>query len=235
MVRLQELQKELQALGSPEKAAFLSRFFKTGKGQYGEGDQFLGITMPEIRASVAKYSTLSINEWTELLHSPFHEFRMAALIGLMKRFQSSKKDDAIQQSIFEIYLNNLNLINNWDLVDVTCRDIVGAYLLDKDRSILYNLAQRPHLWTQRVAIVSTWYFITRNQFSDTIRLSEILLAHKHDLIHKAVGWMLREIGKRDELVLEEFLDTHVNQMPRTALRYAIERFPESKRKYYLTL
>lgn len=235
MVRLQELQKELQALGSPEKAAFLSRFFKTGKGQYGEGDQFLGIAMPEIRALVAKYSTLSINEWTELLHSPFHEFRMAALIGLMKRFQSSKKDDAIQQSIFEIYLNNLNLINNWDLVDVTCRDIVGAYLLDKDRSILYNLAQRPHLWTQRVAIVSTWYFITRNQFSDTIRLSEILLAHKHDLIHKAVGWMLREIGKRDELVLEEFLDTHVNQMPRTALRYAIERFPESKRKYYLTL
>lgn len=235
MVGLQELQNELQALGSPEKAAFLSRFFKTGKGQYGEGDQFLGITMPEIRAVVAKYSSLSIQSWQLLLHSPFHEFRMAALIGLMKRFQKSKKDETIQQAIFEVYLNNLDYINNWDLVDVTCRDIVGAYLLHKDRNILYELVQRSHLWAQRVAIVSTWYFITHNQFSDTIRISELLLTHKHDLIHKAVGWMLREIGKRDELVLEEFLDTHVKQMPRTALRYAIERFPESKRKYYLSL
>jgi 3-methyladenine DNA glycosylase AlkD len=235
MESLQPLQNELQALGSPEKAAFLSRFFKTGKGQYGEGDQFLGITMPQIRAVVAKYSYLTINEWQQLLHSPFHEFRMAALIGLMKRFQKSKKDEAVQHAIFEVYLNNLDFINNWDLVDVTCRDIIGAYLLHKDRSILYQLAQSSHLWAQRTAIVSTWYFITRNQFSDTIRIAEMLLTHKHDLIHKAVGWMLREIGKRDELVLEEFLDTHVKQMPRTALRYAIERFPESKRKYYLSL
>jgi 3-methyladenine DNA glycosylase AlkD len=235
MVNLSALQNELQALGSPEKAAFLSRFFKTGVGQYGEGDRFLGVTMPEIRAVVAKYSSLSIYDWVQLLHSPFHEFRMAALIGLMKRFQKSKKDEALQKAIFEIYLNNLYFINNWDLVDVTCRDIVGAYLLHKERSILYELAQRPHLWAQRVSIVSTWYFISRNQFSDTIRISELLLSHKHDLIHKAVGWMLREIGKRDELVLEEFLDTYVKLMPRTTLRYAIERFPESKRKYYLTL
>lgn len=235
MKSLQPLQNELQALGSPEKAAFLSRFFKTGKGQYGEGDQFLGLTMPEIRTVVVKYSFLTINDWQQLLHSPFHEFRMAALIGLMKRFQKSKKDEATQQAIFEIYINNLDFINNWDLVDVTCRDIVGAYLLLKDRSILYELARRSHLWAQRVAIVSTWYFINRNQFSDTVRISELLLCHKHDLIHKAVGWMLREIGKRDELVLEEFLNTYVKQMPRTALRYAIERFPESKRKYYLSL
>lgn len=235
MVNLSALQNELQALGSPEKAAFLSRFFKTGVGQYGEGDRFLGVTMPEIRAVVAKYSSLSIYDWVQLLHSPFHEFRMAALIGLMKRFQKSKKDEALQKAIFEIYLNNLDFINNWDLVDVTCRDIVGAYLLHKERSILYELAQRPHLWAQRVSIVSTWYFISQNQFSDTIRISELLLSHKHDLIHKAVGWMLREIGKRDELVLEEFLDTYVKLMPRTTLRYAIERFPESKRKYYLTL
>lgn len=235
MVSLEHLENDLRALGSPKKAAFLSHYFKTGKGQYGEGDQFWGVTMPEIRATVTKYSTLSIKEWEQLLHSPFHEFRMAALIGLMKRFQKSKKDEEIQQAIFEIYLNNFDNINNWDLVDVSCRDIVGAYLFDKDRSILYQLAQRPHLWTQRVAIISTSYFIARNQFSDTIRLSEMLLTHKHDLIHKAVGWMLREIGKRDELVLEEFLDTHIKQMPRTALRYAIERFPESKRKYYLTL
>lgn len=235
MESLQPLQNELKALGSPEKAAFLSRFFKTGSGQYGEGDQFLGITMPEIRAVVAKYYSLSLQDWQQLLHSPFHEFRMAALIGLMKRFQKSKKDEAVQQAIFDIYLNNLDFINNWDLVDVTCRDIIGAYLLHKDRSILYELAGRSHLWAQRVAMVSTWYFITRNQFSDTIQIAEMLLTHKHDLIHKAVGWMLREIGKRDELVLEEFLDTHVKQMPRTALRYAIERFPESKRKYYLSL
>ncbi|WP_428654054.1 DNA alkylation repair protein [Runella sp.] len=232
---LQHIKNDLQQLGSPEKAAFLSRFFKTGKGQYGEGDEFLGITMPEIREVVKKYSMLSIEEWTELLQSPYHEFRMAALIGLMKRFQKSKKDELTQQIIFETYLLNLNNINNWDLVDVTCRDIIGAYLLHKERSVLYELAQRPHLWAQRVAIVSTWYFISRNQFSDTLQISELLLSHKHDLIHKAVGWMLREVGKRDELVLEEFLDTHVKQMPRTALRYAIERFPESKRKYYLTL
>lgn len=232
---LQQLTNDLIQLGSPEKAAFLSRFFKTGKGQYGEGDMFLGITMPEIRNIVKKYPLLSIDEWIELLQSPYHEFRMAALIGLMKQFQKAKKDELTQQRIFETYLSNLKYINNWDLVDVTCRDIVGAFLLHKERSILYELAVRPHLWSQRVAIVSTWYFISRNQFTDTLQLSELLLSHKHDLIHKAIGWMLREVGKRDELVLEEFLDTHVKQMPRTALRYAIERFPESKRKYYLTL
>lgn len=232
---LQQLTTDLLQLGSPEKAAFLSRFFKTGKDQYGEGDVFLGITMPEIREIVKKYPSLLLEEWTELLQSPYHEFRMAALIGLMKRFQKAKKEAGTQQCIFDIYLSNLDKINNWDLVDVTCRDIVGAFLLHKDRSILYELAERPHLWSQRVAIVSTWYFISRNQFTDTLQLSELLLSHKHDLIHKAVGWMLREVGKRDELVLEEFLDTHLKQMPRTALRYAIERFPESKRKYYLTL
>lgn len=235
MVDLAHLQNDLFALGSPEKAAFLSRFFKTGAGQYGEGDQFLGITMPEIRNTVAKYSSLTLADWQTLLHSPFHEFRMAALIGLMKRFQKSKNDTSTQQLIFDIYLNNLDYINNWDLVDVTCRDIVGAFLLKKDRSILYDLAQRSHLWAQRTSIVSTWYFIKHNQYSDTLKLAQLLLTHKHDLIHKAVGWMLREVGKRDELALEEFLDTYTPQMPRTALRYAIERFPESKRKYYLSL
>jgi 3-methyladenine DNA glycosylase AlkD len=232
---LQQLTTDLLQLGSPEKAAFLSRFFKTGKGQYGEGDVFLGITMPGIRGIVKNYPSLLLEEWTELLQSPYHEFRMAALIGLMKRFQKAKKEAGTQRCIFDIYLSNLDKINNWDLVDVTCRDIIGAFLLHKDRSILYELAERPHLWSQRVAIVSTWYFISRNQFTDTLQLSELLLSHKHDLIHKAVGWMLREVGKRDELVLEEFLDTHLKKMPRTALRYAIERFPESKRKYYLTL
>ncbi|AEI48200.1 DNA alkylation repair protein [Runella slithyformis] len=232
---LQQLITDLKQPGSPEKAAFLSHFFKTGKGQYGEGDVFLGITMPEIREIVKQYPALSLEEWAELLQSPYHECRMAALIGLTKRFQKAKKDELTQQRIFDIYLSNLHQINNWDLVDVSCCDIVGAFLLHKDRSILYRLAERPHLWSQRVSIVSTRYFISRNQFIDTLQLSELLLSHKHDLIHKAIGWMLREVGKRDELVLEEFLDTHLKKMPRTALRYAIERFPESKRKYYLTL
>lgn len=235
MAGIDSIQKELHSLGSPKKAAFLSRFFKTGKGQYGEGDLFLGITMPEIRAVVTQYAYLSVSEWEALLKSPYHEIRMASLIGLVKRFQKSKKDHATQKQIVDFYLSNLDYINNWDLVDVTCRDIVGAYLFQHDRSILDELAQRPHLWAQRVAIVSTWYFIKHNQFSDTLRIAELLLTHSHDLIHKAVGWMLREVGKRDELVLEEFLDTHTKQMPRTALRYAIERFPESKRKYYLSL
>jgi len=229
------IHNELVSLGSPQKAAFLSRFFKTGKGQYGEGDVFLGVTMPEIRAVVAKYGHLPVEDWQALLHSPYHEVRMASLIGLMKRFQKSKKDPKTQQQIFNIYLASLDYINNWDLVDVTCRDIVGAYLFHRDREVLYDLAQRSHLWAQRVAMVSTWYFIKYNQFSDALKIAELLLTHSHDLIHKAVGWMLREIGKRDELVLEEFLDTFTKQMPRTALRYAIERFPESKRKYYLAL
>jgi len=235
MPLLVQLQNELQAFSSPDKAAVVSRFFKTGKGQYGEGDFFLGISMPEIRATVAKYKSLSISDWKELLHSPYHEFRMAALIGLIKLFQKAKKEEQTQQIIFDIYLTHLDYINNWDLVDVTCRDIVGAFLLQKDRSILYELAESTNLWVQRVAIVSTWYFIKHHQFLDTLQISEMLLTHKHNLIHKAVGWMLREVGKRDVLVLEEFLDTHIHQMPRTALRYAIEHFPESKRKYYLSL
>ena len=235
MKGLDLLQKELHSLGSPEKAAFLSRFFKTGKGQYGEGDLFLGVTMPEIRTVVGQYSHLSPKEWQLLLHNPYHEIRMTSLIGLMKCFQKAKKFPEIQRQIFEFYLANLDYINNWDLVDVTCRNIVGAYLFKRDRDILYELAQHPHLWAQRVAIVSTWYFIKNNQFSDTLKIAELLLTHSHDLIHKAVGWMLREVGKRDDLVLEEFLDTYTLQMPRTTLRYAIERFPESKRKYYLSL
>lgn len=232
---LEKIKTELISKGSPQTAAFLSHFFKTGKGQYGEGDVFLGVTMPQIRLLVKKYSDLPIEDWVQLLHSPYHEFRMAALLGLMFRLRKSKKDEATQKIIFDIYITNFEFINNWDLVDVTCRDIVGAYLFQRDRAVLYQLATHTNLWAQRTAIVSTWYFIKHGQFTDTLQISELLLSHSHDLIHKAVGWMLREAGKRDELVLEEFLDTHIHQMPRTALRYAIERFPESKRKYYLSL
>lgn len=226
---------KLELLGSPQKAAFLSRFFKTDIGQYAENDVFIGITMPEIRTLVKQHPELSFEEVIQLLHSPIHELRMAALVWLVECFKKAKKQPQIQQFIYDTYLSNLNHINNWDLVDISCRDIVGAFLFNKDRSILFQLAQRPHLWSQRVAIVSTWYFIKHHQFSDTLHIAQLLLGHPHDLIHKAVGWMLREVGKRDSLVLEEFLDTHHAQMPRTALRYAIERMPESKRKYYMSL
>ncbi|MCU0338902.1 MAG: DNA alkylation repair protein [Spirosomaceae bacterium] len=229
------LEQALNEKGSPEKAAFLSYFFKTGKGQYGEGDVFIGVTMPEIRALVKQHAVMSFDQIIGLLHSPVHEHRMAALVWLVERFKKSKKQPDEQHYIYELYLFNLDYINNWDLVDVTCRDIIGGYLFDKDRSVLDELAARPHLWAQRVAMVSTWHFISKRQFSDTIRIAELLLGHKHDLIHKAVGWMLREVGKKDELVLIEFLDTYATQMPRTALRYAIERLPESQRKYYLGL
>jgi 3-methyladenine DNA glycosylase AlkD len=235
LIKMNALEQALNKSSRPEKVAILSHFFKTGKGQYGEGDVFIGVTMPEIRALVKQHPDLSFDKIIGLLHSRVHEHRMAALVWLVERFKKAKKQPDVQRYIYELYLSNLDYINNWDLVDVTCRDIVGGYLFDKDRSVLDDLAARPHLWAQRVAMVSTWYFISKGQFLDTIRMAELLLGHKHDLIHKAVGWMLREVGKKDELVLIEFLDTYTTQMPRTALRYAIERLPESKRKYYLSL
>ncbi len=230
---LAQLKHEIDRKGSPEKAAFLSRFFKTAKGQYAEGDIFIGLTMPEVREIAKKYAfLLTIDEAETLLHSPIHEYRMVALVWLVWRFEHSKED--IKTTIFELYLRNLEHINNWDLVDNSCHKIVGAYLLDKDRDILYDLANRNHLWSQRVAIVSTFYFIQKKQILDTFNIAELLLSHPHDLIHKAIGWMLREVGKRDEAVLEDFLQAHIRQLPRTALRYAIERFDEPKRKFYLS-
>lgn len=228
------LEQQLHLHSSPEKAAFLSRFFKTGKGQYGEGDIFMGITMPQIRAFVKSFP-ISVQEAEQLLHSPLHECRMAALISLVSSFSKAKRNPEVREQIFNIYIDNLNYINNWDLVDVTCKDIVGGFLWDKDRAILYELAQNSHLWSQRVAIISTAHFISKRQFTDTILLAKILLNHKHDLIHKAVGWMLREVGKKDELTLIEFLDQYATSMPRTMLRYAIERLPPTKRKYYMLL
>jgi 3-methyladenine DNA glycosylase AlkD len=234
---LHELKAAIALQSSDERAAQMSRFFKTGKGQYAEGDTFVGISMPNLRQIVKPYTQLNEEEVLELLQSPIHEYRMAALIWLVNAFNKRKKHTQpfSQEFIFDLYLNNLNYINNWDLVDVSCRDIVGAYLFDKDRSLLDELAQRPHLWSQRVAIVSTWYFIRKGQLQDTIRIATLLLDHQHDLIHKAVGWMLREAGDKDELLLEEFLETHIRNLHRTTLRYAIEHFNESKRKFYLAL
>lgn len=223
----------LLALEQPERATAVARFFKTGAGQYGEGDQFIGLTMPQLRTVAKQFRNLPIDEAEKLVHDSYHECRMAGL--LIWVWQNQKASPAQQAVILERYLTNRQYINNWDLVDVTCPHILGKYVAQGDRSILYDLANEDHLWSQRMAIVSTLALIRLGQFSDTFLITEILLPHKHDLIHKAIGWMLREVSKRNADALEEFLHDHVRQMPRTALRYAIERFDPSHRRYYLDL
>lgn len=215
-------------------------FFKTGKGEYGEGDKFLGPNMPEQRRVAKKFwKDISLFETLELLKSRYHEERMVALLILMFKYKETnklknkKESETEKQKIFKAYLANTKYINNWDLVDVTCRDIVGAYVYDKNREILYKLAQRSDLWEKRIAIVSTAYFIGKNDLDDTFKISEILLGDQHDLIHKAVGWMLREAGKRDKTRLLNFLDKFGPHMPRTMLRYSIEKFSPEERKYLL--
>jgi 3-methyladenine DNA glycosylase AlkD len=216
---------------SEEYAKTLQWFFKTGKGEYGEGDVFIGIRMPKLREIVKRNLDLALNELQILLNSKIHEERLAALITLT--YQFPKSDVKQKEKIFKFYLNNTNRINNWDLVDVSCHKIIGAWLLDKNKDVLLKLAKSKNLWEKRIAIVSTYHFIQRHQFDYTLRISEILMKDKHDLIHKGVGWMLRELGKRNIEVEESFLQKHYKQMPRTMLRYAIEKFPEIKRKAYL--
>lgn len=226
--------EDLLAIADPEKAKNLMWFFKTGKGQYGEGDEFAGLTNPQIRETIKKHLTLSFDDLQELLDSKTHEFRMAALLILVHQFKKAKAEK--RPEIFNFYLKNVDRINNWDLVDCSCRDIVGFYLFDKDRSILDEMAHADHLWTQRIAIVSTSYFINKNQFDDTLRISEILLPHKHDLIHKAIGWMLREAWKKGgKEVVEAFLEKNIRQIPRTALRYSIEKMTDERKQYFMKL
>lgn len=226
-----EVQQALREIADPEIAEHSQRFFKTGAGEYGEGDQFLGIRVPNIRKVAREFKNLSLEETEKLLHSDWHEERLCALIILSNR--SQKADDRGLKKIFELYLANTEHVNNWDLVDTSAEDIVGRYLADKDRNLLYNLAQSKSLWERRIAIISTFHFIKNEEFDDTLAISELLLDDDHDLIHKAVGWMLREVGKRDQDTEEKFLDEHKHVMPRTMLRYAIEKFPESKRQQYL--
>ncbi|WP_055074337.1 DNA alkylation repair protein [Pseudanabaena sp. 'Roaring Creek'] len=226
------LKGDLDALANPAKAIALARFFKTGKGEYGEGDRFLGITVPEQRKIAKRYTHLSLEDLEELLQTDIHEYRLTALLIL--NYQFPKADATGRTEIFNFYLNHTQWINNWDLVDVSCRQILGVHLLHQDHMILHKLARSPNLWEQRIAIVSTLEFIKHEQFTDTLEIAIILLHHSHDLIHKAVGWMLREVGKQERQVLVDFLDTHYQQMPRTMLRYAIEHFDESKRKAYLS-
>jgi len=221
--------QELLSVANPEKARFLQGFFKTGKGQYAEGDVMLGIVVPHTRDIVKRSPLLPFDEILILLDSEFHEARLAGLLFLVKQFKKTKKENE-RKLIFDFYLQNARKANNWDLVDVTCRDIVGEFLLNKtDRSILYRLAESDNLWEQRMAIVSTWTFIKHKQFDDTFAIAEKLLNHKHDLMHKAVGWMLREVGKKDRETLVDFLEIHHAKMPRTALRYAIEHFDPEER------
>ncbi|MBF0478066.1 MAG: DNA alkylation repair protein [Candidatus Omnitrophica bacterium] len=229
--QLSKIKKRLRDFASPEDAVFLQRFFKTGPGQYGEGDIFIGVRVPNTRIVAKEFSTLPIEDIKALLKSPIHEERLLALIILTIKFANASVQ--IQKEIFEIYLSYTQYINNWDLVDVTVPHVVGAYLFERPRSILQKMAKSNLLWDRRIAIVSTHYFIRHHDFSTTLNISEMLLKDKEDLIHKATGWMLREVGKRNADILRSFLDKHGSIMPRTMLRYAIEKFTPEERKFYL--
>jgi 3-methyladenine DNA glycosylase AlkD len=228
---LNQIKKSLAQLGDPEKAKNLRWFFKTGKGQYGEGDIFLGIPVPEQRKVAKKYSDLSLVDIQELLNSDIHEHRFTALLILISKYR--KTEDTGKKEIFDFYLKNTENVNNWDLVDLSAPRIIGDYLLNKERSILYELAKSDSLWERRISILSTFAFINNNDFGDALNISELLLHDEQDLIHKAVGWALREIGKRDLNSEEQFIAKHYLHMPRTMLRYAIEKLDEKKRKKYL--
>jgi 3-methyladenine DNA glycosylase AlkD len=222
---------ELESLGNAEDAAFLQRYFKTGPGQYGEGDIFRGIRVPVLRKLSKRYETLALNEVEDLLKSGYHEDRLAALLILVRRF--SKADEEERERIFTMYLCNTRYINNWDLVDLSAGQIVGCFLANRDRSPLKKLAESRVLWERRIAIISTSHYIKSGDFADTIKIAEMLLNDTEDLIHKAVGWMLREVGKRSVETAEVFLADFYRRMPRTMLRYAIERFAEPRRRAYL--
>jgi len=232
---LKSIVKDLKAHATKEKAAFLPYFFKTGKGQYAEGDRFHGVVVPDQR-KVAKLHTTTTDKSTiiELLHSPFHEERLTALFILCNKYNAARKNQKEKEWV-DLYLKNADRVNNWDLVDNTAHIILGQWLEDKDRSILYKFAKEKSLWKNRIAVVATLHFIRKNDFKDILKLSEIMLDHTHDLMHKATGWMLREAWKRDANPVEAFIKTFGHKMPRTMLRYAIERMPEPKRKAYLSI
>ena len=242
---IKEIKKEIKAKEHKEKAIILQGFFKTGKGEYGEGDIFLGLYVGDTRKIAKKYSGISFSEVEQLLKSKIHEERLCSLLILVEKFQKaeeqplnllekdSSKQKVEQKRIAEFYLNNTKKVNNWDLVDLSADKILGEFLFDKNKAVLFKLAKSDNLWEKRISIISTFAFIKKNRFKETLEISEILLKDEHDLIHKAVGWMLREIGKRDLAVEEKFLKKHYKKMPRTMLRYAIEKFPETKRKAYL--
>jgi len=227
------LQARLGLLANAGDAIHLQRFFKTGKGEYGEGDVFRGIRVPELRKLAKEAAGTPLDEVSKLLDSKFHEDRALAVILLCDAF--AKTGESERKRIFDLYLSKSDRINNWDLVDISCPNIVGAYLFDKSRSVLDKLAKSPLLWERRISVVSTLFFIRKGQIDDALRIAKKLLGDRHDLMHKAVGWMLREAGKKDLKALRAFLDEHAATMPRTALRYAMEKLPEAERQSYLRL
>ncbi len=225
------VRRVLRALASPEIAQHSQRFFKTGKGEYGEGDKFLGVRVPIVRAQVKTYKTISYDETIKLLASKYHEERLCAVLMLVDQF--TRAGDKQKRLIYQTYVNSARYVNNWDLVDSSAHKIVGPWLQDRSRKPLVKLAKSANLWERRIAVISTMHFIRQNDFEDILLLSELLLGDNEDLIHKAVGWMLREVGKRDKKVEREFLASHCTLMPRTMLRYAIEKFPQSERRRIL--
>jgi len=227
-----EILNKLRELGDSDIASHSQRFFKTGPGQYGEGDKFLGIRVPVIRKCVREYRAISLEDTVELLKSPFHEARLLALLILVAKYSAANKN-AEQEAIYRSYLKHTHFINNWDLVDSSAEHIVGAHLFDKDRKLIYRLVRSKDLWERRIGVMATFHFVKKEDFADTLAIAESLLGDREDLIHKAVGWMLREVGNRNRKVEEKFLRSHYKQMPRTMLRYAIEKLPEPDRQAYL--
>lgn len=230
-MKVAELQKKLSSLEDSHTASLHKRFFKTGPGEYGEGDLFRGIRVPVLRKLAKEYQSLTLAETEGLLRSDYHEDRLLALLILDRAYL--RGDDSVKEKAFDLYLRNTRFINNWDLVDSSAAQIVGAFLSDRNRDVLYRLARSSNLWERRIAIIATFHFIKRGEFNETLKIAEILLADREDLIHKAVGWMLREVGNRNMNIEEEFLTSHYKRMPRVMLRYAIEKFPEPKRQQYL--
>jgi 3-methyladenine DNA glycosylase AlkD len=227
------VRKELKSMADPDKAVILQRFFKTGLGQYGEGDIFIGVTVPQSRKIAKKFSQLQLVEVKTLLYSRIHEERLVALLILVWRYSSALDNREEKEEIVKFYLDNIKQVNNWDLVDLSAPNILGAYLIDnRNRRLLYRLAKSENVWERRVAILATYHFIRNGDFSYTLKIAEMLLQDRHDLIHKAVGWMLREVCKRDATAQETFLEKYWSVMPRTMLRYAIERLPENQRLHY---
>ena len=229
---LKDIKKDLKKIADPFRAKILARFFKTGKGHYGEGDIFLGVMVPQSRTIAKRYwKELSLEDVQALLQSPIHEERLVALLILVDKY--SKADEKIKKTIYNFYIANARKVNSWDLVDLTAHRIVGDYLFERDKAPLYRLAKSDNLWERRIAIVATYDFIKKKKYRETFKLAELLFNDKHDLIHKAVGWMLREVGKRNQQQAEMFLKKYCKVCPRTTLRYAIERFEPKKRQFYM--
>jgi 3-methyladenine DNA glycosylase AlkD len=230
-MNLNELKKTIRASANKDHAKTMQWFFKTGKGEYGEGDKFIGIKVPVQRKIARQFVELNFEDLQKLLNSIIHEERLIALLILVANYE--KAEEKAKENIYRFYKKNIRKINNWDLVDLSAPKIIGRHLLNRDKQILYKYAHSNNLWEKRISIISTYSFIKNHDFRTTLEISDILLNDSHDLIHKAVGWMLREVGKQDMKTLEKFLRPRYNKMPRTMLRYSIEKFPEIKRKKYL--